>query len=177
MIVKILMALRLKSRNALFESEHRSEHPHLACVRGSGGGVVPYWTASRARVSVHLSREQQRNDHLMARVTPRRKATARASGRTPARYRAAVVGSPSQDQDAGLERLKDLEEKLARTPASSHQRIKLIGAIRTEASAYRKSLDAEQAKAAHGAEPGPAAAPRQGRRRAIPLRARSAPRG
>src|SRR2546422_7452461 len=62
MIVKILMALRLKSRNALFESERRSGHPLLACVRGSGGGVVPYWTASRARVSVHLSREQQRND-------------------------------------------------------------------------------------------------------------------
>jgi len=41
MIVKILMALRLKSRNALFESEHRSEHPHLACVRGSGGVLCP----------------------------------------------------------------------------------------------------------------------------------------
>jgi hypothetical protein len=87
-----------------------------------------------------------------------------------------VVGSLSRDQDAGLERLKFLEEKLARAPARSLQRLKLIDAIRFEADTYRKSLDAEQAEAIHGAEPGPAAGPRAARRRAMPLRGRSAPR-
>ena len=86
------------------------------------------------------------------------------------------MGSPSQDQDAGLERLKLLEEKLACAPARSLQSLELIDAIRIEAVAYRKSLDAEQAEAVHGAEPGPAAGPRAVRRRAIPLRGRTAPR-
>jgi hypothetical protein len=85
-----------------------------------------------------------------------------------------VVGSPSQDQDAGLERLKDLEEKLARAPAGRPQRLKLIDAIRIEAEAYRKSLNAEQAKAAHGAKPGPPSVPHPARDRAVPLRGRSA---
>ena len=137
---------------------------------------MPYWTASGARVSVHLSREQQRNDQLMARVTPRRTLAKNASRRTSAPYEAAVMGSPSQDQDAGLERLKLLEEKLACAPARSLQWLELIDAIRIEAVAYRKSLDAEQAEAVHGAEPGPAAGPRAVRRRAIPLRGRTAPR-
>ena len=87
-----------------------------------------------------------------------------------------MAGSPSRDQAAGLERLKHLEEKLALAPAGSHQRLELIDAIRIEADAYRKSLDAEQATAVHDAKPGPAAAPRPARRRAIPLRGRSAPR-
>jgi hypothetical protein len=86
------------------------------------------------------------------------------------------VGSPSRDQDVGLERLKFLEGKLACAPARSVQRLTLIDAIRIEADAYRKSLDAEQAEAVHGAEPGPAAGHRAARRRAIPLRGRTASR-
>jgi hypothetical protein len=86
-----------------------------------------------------------------------------------------VLGSPSQDQAAGLERLKELEEKLARARAGS-RRLKLIDAIRIEADAYRKSLDAEQAKASQSAKPGPPFVLRLGRGRASALRRRSAPR-
>jgi hypothetical protein len=86
-----------------------------------------------------------------------------------------VLGSPSQDQDAGLERLRDLEEKLARAPAGRPRRLKLIDAIRVEADVYWKSLDAEQADPAHGAKPGPPSVPRPARGRAVPLRGRSAP--
>jgi hypothetical protein len=53
------------------------------------------------------------------------------------------------DSDAGLERIKDLEIKLALAPVNSLQRRTLRAAIRVEAGAYRKSLDAEQAGAAH----------------------------
>jgi hypothetical protein len=53
------------------------------------------------------------------------------------------------DTDAGLERIKDLEIKLALAPANSHERRTLRAAIRVEADAYRKSLDVEQASAAH----------------------------
>jgi hypothetical protein len=149
---------------------------NAAASAGQAWEVVPYWTASSARVSVHLSRERQHNDHLMVRVTPRRKAKARDSRRTPADRQAAVVDSPLQGQDAGLERLKHLEEKLVRASAGSQQRLTLIDAIRIEADAYRKSLDAEQATAVHDAKPGPAAVPRPARRRSTILRGRSAPR-
>jgi hypothetical protein len=146
------------------------------CDCADCAGVVPYETASGARVSVHLSREEQHNHHLMARVTPRRKAKARVSGRAPARHRAAVMSSAAQKQAAGLERLKHLEEKLALAPASSHQRLTLVEAVRIEANSFRKSLDTEQATAAYGAKPGPPSVHRQASGRAIALRGRSAPR-
>jgi hypothetical protein len=87
-----------------------------------------------------------------------------------------MVSSPAQNQAAGLERLKHLEEKLALAPASSHQRLELVEAVRIEAKAFRKSLDAEQARAAHGAKPEPPSVSRQARGRSIPLRGQSAPR-
>jgi hypothetical protein len=59
-------------------------------------------------------------------------------------------GIREQDSDAGLERIKDLEIKLALAPANSLQRRTLRAAIRVEAEAYRKSLDVEQACALHG---------------------------
>ena len=49
------------------------------------------------------------------------------------------------DADAGLERIKKLEELLAGSPVNSSQRRKLAEAIQIEAAAYRKSLDADQA--------------------------------
>ena len=55
-------------------------------------------------------------------------------------------------QAAGLERLKHLEEQLGATPVNGGQHRTLRAAIRTEADAYRKSLDTEQAAAAHDAK-------------------------
>ena len=49
------------------------------------------------------------------------------------------------DADAGLERIKTLEVLLAGSPVNSLPRRKLADAIRIEATAYRKSLDADQA--------------------------------
>jgi hypothetical protein len=49
------------------------------------------------------------------------------------------------DADAGLERIKKLEELLADSPVNSLQHRKLADVIRIEAAAYRKSLDADQA--------------------------------
>jgi hypothetical protein len=57
------------------------------------------------------------------------------------------------ETEAGLERIKQLEEQLAPTPVNSRQRRTLRAAIRIEAGAYRKSLDTEQATARHGAKP------------------------
>jgi len=54
------------------------------------------------------------------------------------------------EADAGLERIKHLEEQLAPTRANSREHRRLSAAIRIEADAYRKSLDIEQATAAHG---------------------------
>jgi hypothetical protein len=56
------------------------------------------------------------------------------------------------EPDSGLERIKRLEEQLARTPINSQQHRTLRAAIRLEAGAYRKSLDIEQASARHGAK-------------------------
>lgn len=53
------------------------------------------------------------------------------------------------EQDAGLERLKQLEVELVPAPANSRKRRALTAAIRLEATAYRKSLDADQAAATH----------------------------
>jgi hypothetical protein len=60
------------------------------------------------------------------------------------------------EADAGLERIKHLEEQLAPAPVNSRQRRTLSAAIRFEADAYRKSLDTEQATATHDAKPQPA---------------------
>jgi hypothetical protein len=57
---------------------------------------------------------------------------------------------------AGLERITHLVEHLAQAPVNSRQHRMLSAAIRIEADAYRKSLDAEQAAATHDAKPQPA---------------------
>lgn len=54
---------------------------------------------------------------------------------------------------AGLDRLKHLEEQLASVPVRSRRARQLSAAIRTEADAYRKSLDVEQATATHDGNP------------------------
>jgi hypothetical protein len=60
------------------------------------------------------------------------------------------------EADAGLERIKHLEEQLALEPLNSRQHRTLSAAIRIEANVYRKSLDTEQAAATHDAKPQPA---------------------
>ena len=50
------------------------------------------------------------------------------------------------DADAGLERIKTLERRLAKSPANSRLRRELTQAIHIEATVYRKSLDADQAR-------------------------------
>jgi hypothetical protein len=57
--------------------------------------------------------------------------------------------------DAGLERIKHLEEQLAPTAVNSRQHHRLRAAIRIETDAYRKSLDTEQAAATHDAHTQP----------------------
>ena len=47
--------------------------------------------------------------------------------------------------DAGLARIRHLEEQLARTPVKSGRRREFARAIRVEACLYRKSLDTAQA--------------------------------
>jgi len=54
---------------------------------------------------------------------------------------------------AGLERIKHLEAQLAAAPVQSRQHHTLTVAIRSEAAAYRKSLDDEQTTATHDANP------------------------
>jgi hypothetical protein len=49
------------------------------------------------------------------------------------------------DADAVLERIKKLERLLAEAPADSLRHRELTQAIRIEATAYRKSLDDDQA--------------------------------
>jgi hypothetical protein len=71
--------------------------------------------------------------------------------------------------DAILERIKRLEAQLAAAPVKRGQHRALSAAIRIEADAYRKSLDAEQAKAPYDAKPQLAVGPR-------PLNRTSAPR-
>lgn len=57
--------------------------------------------------------------------------------------------------EAGAERIRNLEEELARAPVSSRERRMLTTAIRNEAGAYRKALDTEQATATHDARTQP----------------------
>jgi hypothetical protein len=68
------------------------------------------------------------------------------------RARAALVAT-SPDAYAGLERIKHLEEQLARASVDSAERRMLAAAIRIEAVTYRKSLDNDQAAAMRGREP------------------------
>ena len=51
----------------------------------------------------------------------------------------------TSDSEDAVERIRQLEETLARAPAHSGIRNDLAKAIRTQADAYRKALDAEQA--------------------------------
>jgi hypothetical protein len=52
--------------------------------------------------------------------------------------------------DAELRRIGRLEEELARVPVNSARHRELTATIHIEAEAYRKSLDAQQARATHG---------------------------
>jgi hypothetical protein len=61
--------------------------------------------------------------------------------------------SRMMESSAGLDRLKHLEDELASVPARSRRARQLSAAIRTEADAYRNSLDVEQATATHDANP------------------------
>ena len=65
-----------------------------------------------------------------------------------------TVGRVNQTE-AGAERIRNLEEELARAPVNSRERRTLTTAIRNEAGAYRKALDTEQATATHDARPEP----------------------
>jgi hypothetical protein len=99
-----------------------------------------------------------------------------------------VKRNSAADTDSILERIRLLEAQLPAAPVNSRRRRALSVAIRIEADAYRKSLDAEQATATHDAKPRPAAglehlprafAPRKStlaRRRRIHRLVRSAPR-
>jgi hypothetical protein len=58
-----------------------------------------------------------------------------------------------------LDRIRHLEAQLPAARVNSSRRRALNVAIRIEADAYRKSLDAEQATATHDAKPQPAAGP------------------
>jgi hypothetical protein len=60
---------------------------------------------------------------------------------------------------AGLERIKALVEQIVPAAANSSQQRTLKSAIRGEAAAYRKSLDTEQATAAHDVRPQAAVGP------------------
>jgi hypothetical protein len=64
-----------------------------------------------------------------------------------------ITVARATERDAGLERIRHLEEQLAPTPVNSRQYRRLRAAIRIEADAYRKSLDFEQATATHDAKP------------------------
>jgi hypothetical protein len=57
------------------------------------------------------------------------------------------------DRDAGLERIKTLERLLAASPVNSRQRRELTQSIRIEATAYRHSLDLDQAARARDPRP------------------------
>jgi hypothetical protein len=51
----------------------------------------------------------------------------------------------TSDSEDAVERIRLLEETLARTPVGSGMRRSLAKAIRMQADAYRKALDVEQA--------------------------------
>ena len=66
--------------------------------------------------------------------------------------RAGCVARVSRSEGA-IRRIGRLYEELALMPIDSGKRRALSAAIRIEADAYRKSLDAEQASAMHDARP------------------------
>jgi hypothetical protein len=59
------------------------------------------------------------------------------------------TGSSTPDADAGLERIKRLEKRLALEPGDSTARREIAEAVRIEAGLYRKSLDERQAAATY----------------------------
>ena len=59
----------------------------------------------------------------------------------------------NNSMDAGLARIRHLEEQLARAPVNSGRRRQFARAIRIEAGLYRKSLDAAQASKQFDAKP------------------------
>ena len=65
----------------------------------------------------------------------------------PGHYTSRVDKNDDVDRkgDAGLERIKQLEERLSQSPMNSGRHRMLARAIRIEADLYRKSLDAAQA--------------------------------
>jgi hypothetical protein len=95
---------------------------------------VQYWTAPDTRGTY--------TDGVKSRLTKR----------APAR-RAPAAAEPSHDGDAGLERIKRLEEALALARTKNRWQPELTRAIRIEANAYRKTLDREQAAATRDSRP------------------------
>ena len=61
----------------------------------------------------------------------------------------ALTESQALDADAGLERIRRLEERLALEPGDSTARREIARAVRIEAGLYRRSLDARLAAATH----------------------------
>jgi hypothetical protein len=59
------------------------------------------------------------------------------------------AGSSTPDADAGLERIRRLEQRLALEPGDSTAHREIAEAVRIEAGLYRKSLDQRQAAATH----------------------------
>jgi hypothetical protein len=60
-----------------------------------------------------------------------------------------VTPSPSADVDAGLERIKRLEQRLALEPDETSAHREIAAAVRIEAGLYCRTLDTRQAAATH----------------------------
>jgi hypothetical protein len=69
------------------------------------------------------------------------------------RARSGPIGAVAPDVYARLERMKHLQERLARSSVNSRRHRELAAAIRIEAAVYRKSLDAGQTAALHDSRP------------------------
>jgi len=65
------------------------------------------------------------------------------------------MARPSSDADAALERIRHLEERLARAKVKNRWQPELARAIQIEAHAYRRTLDREQAAATRDSRPEP----------------------
>jgi len=63
------------------------------------------------------------------------------------------TGPPVPDADDGLERIKRLEEQLARAGGEIRRQPELTRALHIEANEYRKGLDREQAAATRDSRP------------------------
>jgi len=64
-----------------------------------------------------------------------------------------TTGGSLTDAAAGLERIIHLETRLAHAPLQSHLHGVLRAALRIEAAAYCRALDAEQAAVTHDKNP------------------------